>query len=843
MNYFLPFTKILLFCVVVFLCSLSLPCRGKDTLTLGESLQDGDTLISKGDIFELGFFTPGEPNRRYIGVWYRSFSTKLETILWVANREKPVTNLSGGALALSPDGNLIVTNTGSDVLWSTNISTPISNNQSRIVQLLADGNIVMNNSDGTTVWQSFDYPTDTYIPGMRVGLDLQTGVNQVFTSWRSKTDPAPGNFTLGIDPGRSTQLFVWDGRRPRWRSGRWNGQIFIGIEKMIPTYMYNFKLSNYDLEGKMYYYTGFNVSHRYMISWDGTDQHLIWSETIRSWTRFFAEPTTPCELYNRCGNYATCTEIDGKAGLEPSCTCLKGHIPAKETEWNNGNWTSGCVRRVPYKCEKEGNNGTDGFWRMQRVKLPDSSELDPDVMDEAGCQASCLNNCSCKAYSYVSGIGCLVWGVHLVDMHIFTHGGNDMYLRLASIELGQGKKKSAVVIIVAVLVSSFALLACTYLLWRCLKRKKGFVRWIKEQGEGSSNAKRRKDVTTEMSGVLKITDEGQVLRELPVFSFDAIITATDNFSYNNLLGEGGFGPVYKGVLPEGQEVAVKRLSQSSGQGMEEFKNEVILIAKLQHRNLVRLLGCCLQDEEKILIYELMPNGSLDTFLFDDEKKRQLDWRTRYKIIEGIARGLLYLHRDSRLRVIHRDLKVSNILLDEEMDPKISDFGLARIFGKDDNELNNTKRVVGTYGYMAPEYAMQGIFSVKSDVYSFGVLLLEIISGKKISTYYNHEFSLYLLGYAWKLWYENNLIELVEPAIRETCSIAEVVTCVTVALLCVQDHVNDRPTMSTVLIMLESGTAASMSPRQPSFAAIRGPTNTDSSTFELANASITVFTGR
>ncbi|KAJ3688696.1 hypothetical protein LUZ61_017860 [Rhynchospora tenuis] len=344
----------LLFPVIVILCSLSVPSRGKDTLTLGESLRDGDTLISKGDIFELGFFTPGESNRRYIGVWYRSFSTKLETILWVANREKPVTNLSGGALTLARDGNLIVTNTGSDVLWSTNISTPISNNQSRIVQLLADGNIVLNNSDGTTVWQSFDYPTDTYIPGMRVGLDLQTGVNQVFTSWRSKTDPAQGNFTLGIDPGRSTQLFVWDGEHPRWRSGRWNGQIFIGIEKMVPTYMYNFKLSNYDLEKKMYYYTGFNVSHRYMISWDGTDQHLIWSETSRSWTRFFAEPTTPCELYNRCGNYATCTEIDGKVGLEPLCMCLKGHVPAKETEWNNGNWTSGCVRRVLYKCEKEG---------------------------------------------------------------------------------------------------------------------------------------------------------------------------------------------------------------------------------------------------------------------------------------------------------------------------------------------------------------------------------------------------------------------------------------------------------------------------------------------------------
>lgn len=220
----LPFTNVLFSSLLVILSLSSLTCQGKDTLTLGESLRDGDTLISEGDIFELGFFTLGNSNRRYIGVWYRNFSSKLETILWVANREKPVITPSGGALTLAGDGNLIVTDTGT-TLWSTNVSTPISTNRSRIVQLMANGNIVLNDSDGTIVWQSFDYPTDTYIPGMRVGLDLQTGANQVFTSWKRKTDPAPGNFTMGIDPSRSTQLFVWDGGRPRWRSGRWNGQV------------------------------------------------------------------------------------------------------------------------------------------------------------------------------------------------------------------------------------------------------------------------------------------------------------------------------------------------------------------------------------------------------------------------------------------------------------------------------------------------------------------------------------------------------------------------------------------------------------------------------------------
>ncbi|KAF5188336.1 Cysteine-rich receptor-like protein kinase, partial [Thalictrum thalictroides] len=182
--------------------------------------------------------------------------------------------------------------------------------------------------------------------------------------------------------------------------------------------------------------------------------------------------------------------------------------------------------------------------------------------------------------------------------------------------------------------------------------------------------------------------------ELPLYDLSVITVATDNFSEENKLGEGGFGPVYKGKFKGGQELAVKRLSKDSIQGMNEFKNEVILISKLQHRNLVRLLGCCIQGEEKMLVYEYMELKSLDSSIFDQTKGRLLDWRKRYDIILGIARGLLYLHHDSRLRIIHRDLKASNILLDSEMVPKISDFGMARLFGGDQLAAK-TKRVVGT----------------------------------------------------------------------------------------------------------------------------------------------------
>lgn len=314
--------------------------------------------------------------------------------------------------------------------------------------------------------------------------------------------------------------------------------------------------------------------------------------------------------------------------------------------------------------------------------------------------------------------------------------------------------------------------------------------------------------------------EGKTAYDIPTvdslqFDFSTIEAATNKFSADNKLGEGGFGEVYKGTLSSGQVVAVKRLSKSSGQGGEEFKNEVVVVAKLQHRNLVRLLGFCLQGEEKILVYEYVPNKSLDYILFDPEKQRELDWGRRYKIIGGIARGIQYLHEDSRLRIIHRDLKASNILLDGDMNPKISDFGMARIFGVDQTQ-GNTSRIVGTYGYMAPEYAMHGEFSVKSDVYSFGVLLMEILSGKKNSSFYQTDGAEDLLSYAWQLWKDGTPLELMDPILRESYNQNEVIRSIHIGLLCVQEDPADRPTMATIVLMLDSNTVTLPTPTQPAF---------------------------
>ncbi|KAF5481157.1 hypothetical protein F2P56_001833 [Juglans regia] len=392
-------------------------------------------------------------------------------------------------------------------------------------------------------------------------------------------------------------------------------------------------------------------------------------------------------------------------------------------------------------------------------------------------------------------------------------------------------KMSLSVIVVIVLTTVFFLitLSSTILYIYFWRRRMANTQENREAPQKSpvfhlyDNERRVKDLIE--SGRFKENDAKAI--DVPFFDLESILAATDNFSNANKLGQGGFGPVYRGKFPGGQEIAVKRLSSGSGQGLEEFKNEVVLIAKLQHRNLVRLLGYCLKGDEKMLLYEYMPNKSLDSFIFDRKLCVLLNWEMRFNIILGIARGLLYLHQDSRLRIIHRDLKTSNILLDEEMNPKISDFGLARIFGAKETAAN-TNRVVGTYGYMSPEYALDGLFSVKSDVFSFGVVVLEIIGGKRNTGFFQPEQALSLLGYAWHLWKVDKALDLIDQTLLESCNAYEYLKCLNVGLLCVQEDPDDRPTMSNVVFMLGSETATLPNPKQPAFVVRRCPSSKASS---------------
>ncbi|KAI6704875.1 hypothetical protein NL676_007837 [Syzygium grande] len=393
------------------------------------------------------------------------------------------------------------------------------------------------------------------------------------------------------------------------------------------------------------------------------------------------------------------------------------------------------------------------------------------------------------------------------SMRDSSGGGRDLYVRVDALVLAEFQKKGflsrkKVLATLVGLVSAAAIISLAVSIVLVKKKRKGSTH---------TDSQLFCVIGSEIGKVLDGTTKDQ---ELPLFDITTIKAATGDFASTNKLGQGGFGPVYKGRLASGQEVAVKRLSKSSGQGSQEFKNEVMLIAKLQHRNLVKLLGCCISQEERMLIYEYLPNKSLDCFIFNEAKRTNLDWNQRFKIILGIARGVLYLHQDSRLKIIHRDLKASNVLLDVALHPKISDFGMAKMFGEDQIQAS-TNRVVGTYGYMSPEYAMQGLYSIKSDVFSFGVILLEIISGKRNTDFYNDSASLNLIAHVWNLWKEGKSSDIVDSLMTQPYNYHQVSRSIQIGLLCVQEHAADRPTMMDIVLML-GNEAALASPNKPAF---------------------------
>ncbi|XP_042030175.1 G-type lectin S-receptor-like serine/threonine-protein kinase At1g11330 isoform X2 [Salvia splendens] len=498
--------------------------------------------------------------------------------------------------------------------------------------------------------------------------------------------------------------------------------------------------------------------------------------------------TNTCRSNGECGVFGNCDPQSA-----PVCSCLPGFIPQNARAWESGNWSGGCVRKVALNC----GNATigDGFKKLDSIKI--SNYTSRSSVSEDECAGVCLGNCSCLAYALDSGFGCLMWSVPLIDVQTGSSLGSDIYLRLSLSDSELGHKKGFKKIFIVLPILSFVVLCvCSCFGWKWIAKRRG-------NGEATEYDNATQDATSRDN-----------LEDIPLFKYEELANATNEFSEANKLGKGGFGPVYKGVLASGREIAVKRLSTASGQGLQEFMNEVKLISKLQHRNLVRLLGCCAEDREKMLVYEYMPNKSLDFFLFD-QSQEVLDWRKRFNIIEGICRGLLYLHRDSRLRIIHRDLKPSNILLDNDWNPKISDFGMARIYEAKQDHVS-TVRVVGTYGYMPPEYAMKGRFSEKSDTFSFGVLMLEIATGRRNTSFYPQEGSLNLLGHIWTAWKKDIVTPLIDPRISSSSYQTEVMRCIHIGLLCVQELPEDRPFISAVLSMLRSEIIELPKPKQSAF---------------------------
>ncbi|TKY49673.1 G-type lectin S-receptor serine/threonine-protein kinase [Spatholobus suberectus] len=596
-----------------FFCLIStLSIQGILTITPNEVIQGTKTLVSATGTFEAGFFNSGNSQSQYFGIWYKNISPR--TIVWVANRDAPVKN-STAFLTLTDQGDPVILDGSKGItVWYSNASRIA---EKPIMQLLDSGNLVVKDGDSREkfLWESFDYPGDTFLAGMKLGTNFVTGPYRSLISWKNAEDPGSGDFSYHMDAHGFPQLVTTKGSSLLSRAGSRNGHVFNGVSwrRMLRIFKFSLVFTEKEI---IYQYETLKAEtvSRLMLNPSGLAQRLIWSDN-RGWEIISTRPMDQCDYYAFCDVNSVCNVTNSPK----ICACLEGFVPKFHEKWSSLDWSGGCVRRINLSCD-----GGDGFQKYTGMKLPDTSSWYDRSLSLEKCEKLCLENCSCTAYASidVNRKGCLFWFDNIVDLTKHTDQGQDIYIRLAASELDHhrgnnqsfdNKKLAGILVGIVAFIMVLGLATFTY-----IKRKK--------------LAKR---------GILKIFHwkykrDKEDVELSTIFDFSTVSSATNHFSDSNKLGEGGFGPVYKGILQNGQEIAVKRLAKTSEQGAEQFKNEVMLMAKLQHRNLVKLLGCSIHQKERLLIYEYMSNRSLDYFIFG------LKFHTRQIMVLHFALAIMWL---------------------------------------------------------------------------------------------------------------------------------------------------------------------------------------------------------
>ncbi|KAJ4794570.1 Serine/threonine-protein kinase [Rhynchospora pubera] len=726
---------------ILLLCSTHLT-HASNKLSSGESLYSNQSLVSENGKFEFGFsnFDSSVDTNYYIAIWLVHENLN-RRIVWVGNREKPVNISQPCALSLSHYGNLLLTQS-QKLIWSSNLRG--TQQVSRVLVLLDTGNLVLldhMNSNNVT-WQSFDHPTDTWLPGAWLGSSSMNGntTNFSLTSWKDINDPSSGNYILERGPLLGKWDFILTQVENKTRYP-------ITLPSRLP-------IVNYDI-GLITINTTEIPPFSLKLSTDGVI--TIWEGDVEFYSN-------PCG-FGSCGPFGIC--VSANLRYFWSCVCPSGFEPKSSEDFAVQNFGAGCERNYPWDCTA--NSSTDSnkytFHLLNNLTSWPYNKQYVGSQSKRECEIACLINCSCTAYAS-DDIYCYHWYEELSGLIIREDQspGESIYIRLLTSDSTIKWTDYKHIMLIIGGVFFFVLMLLLFL--RIFRGKLLCV------------------------PTLKIDDY------VSVYTYAQMKSATKNFSTK--LGEGGFGSVFMGQSSDFTEIAVKKL-KIVDQEKKQFRTEVQTLGIIQHTNLVRLLGFCTEGSKRLLVYEYMPKGSLNSHLFK-ESSNSLCWKDRYKIAIGTARGLAYLHEQCRDCIIHCDIKPENVLLDENFSAKIADFGMAKLLGRDFSRALTTIR--GTIGYLAPEWFSGVAITKKADVYSFGLMLFEIISGKRNKSKFNNRRYPYFPLYATIKMNEGEVLCLLDRKLCGNANIVELIRACKVAGWCIQDSEACRPSMGKVVLMLQ-----------------------------------------
>ncbi|XP_031373218.1 G-type lectin S-receptor-like serine/threonine-protein kinase SD2-5 [Punica granatum] len=730
---------------------------------------NGLFLLSESSNFAFGFQSYEDPDLFSLVIIH----SITRTVIWSANPDTPVSR--SDMFVFDKNGTAFLQKGGA-VIWSAGSSQ----GGVSAMELQDSGNLVLLGKENETIWESFGHPTDTLLSNQ----DFVRGMRLVN---RAKSKTSNLSYVLEIDSGDMVLFAAYGTRQPYWSMSKDRRKI---INKAVSGVIAAASIDEnswrfYDANRTLVWQFVFSGNLEPNATWIavlGGDGMISFSNLQSgsgpSATRI---PIDPCATFEPCDPYMLCYSSD-------RCRCL----PALSSR-------PGCGPGIDSTCNPETGahsglvdlvNAGDGIGYSSLGFVPPTMKSS----DLNNCKSLCLGNCSCTALFFESSSGnCFLFNkIGALQSSGSDSSGFVSYIKVSS--SGQNRKKNRLPYVIAIALPAtlviLGLLVCALFIY-VRRGKKSFKEAPLEDGSGEED-----NFLGNLSGA-------------PTrYSYQQLEAATNSFSVK--LGQGGFGSVYRGALPDGTQLAVKKL-ESIGQGKKEFRSEVSIIGSIHHLHLVRLKGFCAQGSHRLLAYEYMSKGSLDQWIFPKKKKNNnnneeekeqmvLSWETRYQIALGTAKGLAYLHEDCDSKIVHCDIKPENVLLDENFLAKVSDFGLAKLMGREQSHVFTTLR--GTRGYLAPEWITNHAISEKSDVYSYGMVLFELISGRKSFNPEETSEKCHFPSYAFKMMEEGKLREVLDSSLKIDERDERVLRVIKVALWCVQEDMSLRPSMAKVVQMLE-----------------------------------------